>query len=314
MSSQVQCPSCNSGMHTEDYEGIEIDRCSNCGGSWLDRGEISSIVDKREETFDHDQKVQTIKKRGKDHGPSEAQKTCPSCESTLETFEYAVDTGVMLDRCPQENCGLFLDQGELEKVQIVMEEYEERMRSSEEEDVEMPDVKNCPRCDRKLHQETYEGATLDVCPDCNGYWCDYDELKHITTRRDKEFDQQKREQIEADEDAAEVSQMEELTPELDCVLCGELMERVNYQYTSGIIIDSCKQGHGVWLDEGEIEDVQIFEEKWEDKEDTLKDRYGKNLEKVQQDLEQRREKNLEKEQGRYNWITPPQWFYSIFNQ
>jgi hypothetical protein len=32
-----------------------------------------------------------------------------------------------------------------------------------------------------------------------------------------------------------------------CVVCGELMNRVNYGRVSGVIIDACKE-HGIWFD------------------------------------------------------------------
>ena len=32
-----------------------------------------------------------------------------------------------------------------------------------------------------------------------------------------------------------------------CVVCGELMNRVNYGHTSGVIVDFCKD-HGIWFD------------------------------------------------------------------
>ena len=33
------CPKCKNDMHTVDYEGVEVDRCSTCHGIWFDAGE-----------------------------------------------------------------------------------------------------------------------------------------------------------------------------------------------------------------------------------------------------------------------------------
>jgi Zn-finger nucleic acid-binding protein len=40
------------------------------------------------------------------------------------------------------------------------------------------------------------------------------------------------------------------------------MRPTNYNYSSGIIIDSCPNGHGVWLDNLELEKVQANGEHW----------------------------------------------------
>ncbi len=42
------------------------------------------------------------------------------------------------------------------------------------------------------------------------------------------------------------------------------MAPINYDYSSGIILDRCPQGHGLWLDGGELEKVQIVREQSED--------------------------------------------------
>ncbi|MBK8393697.1 MAG: zf-TFIIB domain-containing protein [Leptospiraceae bacterium] len=41
------------------------------------------------------------------------------------------------------------------------------------------------------------------------------------------------------------------------------MQHINYQYSSGIMIDRCNLNHGVWLDKDELEKIQVFVERWE---------------------------------------------------
>jgi Zn-finger nucleic acid-binding protein len=43
------CPVCRSGLFTERIEGIEIDRCSQCAGVWLDAGEYDIVRNRIEE-------------------------------------------------------------------------------------------------------------------------------------------------------------------------------------------------------------------------------------------------------------------------
>ena len=41
------CPSCARGLAGERVEGIEIDRCTACGGVWLDAGEYDAVRARR---------------------------------------------------------------------------------------------------------------------------------------------------------------------------------------------------------------------------------------------------------------------------
>ncbi len=57
----------------------------------------------------------------------------------------------------------------------------------------------------------------------------------------------------------------------NCPVCKKMMQRYNYGAISGVILDRCVQGHGIWLDAGELK--QIIEWKYhggtsKDKQDT----------------------------------------------
>lgn len=41
-----QCPKCPGRLESYTFEGIALDRCHECGGIWLDRGELETIVRK----------------------------------------------------------------------------------------------------------------------------------------------------------------------------------------------------------------------------------------------------------------------------
>ena len=40
----MRCPKCGGHLAIEDYQGVEIDRCNECSGIWLDPGEIEVLV------------------------------------------------------------------------------------------------------------------------------------------------------------------------------------------------------------------------------------------------------------------------------
>ncbi|MDI6803161.1 MAG: zf-TFIIB domain-containing protein [Bacteroidota bacterium] len=39
----MHCPKCGMDLVEIDYKNIKIDKCSGCGGIWLDAGELESI-------------------------------------------------------------------------------------------------------------------------------------------------------------------------------------------------------------------------------------------------------------------------------
>jgi len=41
----MQCPKCGMHLVEIDYRGIKIDRCSDCEGIWLDKGELVALTD-----------------------------------------------------------------------------------------------------------------------------------------------------------------------------------------------------------------------------------------------------------------------------
>ena len=41
---------------------------------------------------------------------------------------------------------------------------------------------DCPRCDGRLMEETYEGVLIDRCDGCGGVWLDPGELQALTAK------------------------------------------------------------------------------------------------------------------------------------
>ena len=40
----MKCPKCGADLTTEDYQGIQVDRCPECDGVWFDAGEAESLL------------------------------------------------------------------------------------------------------------------------------------------------------------------------------------------------------------------------------------------------------------------------------
>ncbi len=39
----MRCPKCGMELIAVDYKGIEVDKCSECDGVWLDAGELEAV-------------------------------------------------------------------------------------------------------------------------------------------------------------------------------------------------------------------------------------------------------------------------------
>ena len=44
-SHHMRCPKCGGHLKTELFSKVELDRCPDCHGVWLDAGEIEAVVD-----------------------------------------------------------------------------------------------------------------------------------------------------------------------------------------------------------------------------------------------------------------------------
>jgi len=110
----------------------------------------------------------------------------------------------------------------------------------------------------------YEGLFIFVCPQNDGYWLGRNDLGAIVKRRDAKISQKIFEAIEKDI-VPKAVETRVLTKNIKCPICGTDCEKINYSYSSGIIIDHCPNGCGVWLDKGELEKIQAFSEFWDKK-------------------------------------------------
>jgi Transcription factor zinc-finger len=44
--SSMLCPRCNAALKVTKFENVSVDRCDNCGGLWLDAGELAQLIQK----------------------------------------------------------------------------------------------------------------------------------------------------------------------------------------------------------------------------------------------------------------------------
>ena len=104
------CPVCNEPMVSYEFQGVEIDRCLECGGTWLDAGELELLV----ELAGLDPRPLGARLR-EARRLRRGKRRCPRCPRRLQVIEIGEDRKIEIDRCPIEH-GLWLDRGEMEAV------------------------------------------------------------------------------------------------------------------------------------------------------------------------------------------------------
>ena len=108
----MNCPRCNCELAVENYQGIEVDRCPNCGGMWLDYGELDQLEDT---VLDKDKLKGSLMFRS-----FQSELACPKCSGRMQRFYYRANK-LELDFC-EEGHGWWLDADEERRVLELMEQ------------------------------------------------------------------------------------------------------------------------------------------------------------------------------------------------
>lgn len=108
------CPHCGAPLIILELDGVEIDHCPACGGTWLDSGELEQIAALSAAPADAGPgRLGEALRRAGDGGKS--RRRCPRCRRRLRLIRLGEAPPVTLDRCPRGH-GLWLDRGEMERV------------------------------------------------------------------------------------------------------------------------------------------------------------------------------------------------------
>ncbi len=121
----MNCPVCRTQLSALTYEGVNIHTCNSCGGEFIGGSEMSHIVRTRDERFPAELRAELASQTptaGISAGEDKRDLDCPACSGTMQLINFAMDTGVHVDRCADCN-GLWLDQEELERIQVLVEQW-----------------------------------------------------------------------------------------------------------------------------------------------------------------------------------------------
>ena len=106
----MDCPVCRNAMITLELDDVEIDHCLDCGGIWLDAGELEMLLG------DSAKASAVVTSFSEATGCKEKPRKCPICLKKMEMILVGQDDKtVLIDRCRKAD-GLWFDSGELEDI------------------------------------------------------------------------------------------------------------------------------------------------------------------------------------------------------
>jgi Zn-finger nucleic acid-binding protein len=102
------CPKCEQDLIVVEFEGVEVDHCLDCRGTWFDAGELELVA---EMAGAAPGQLEGALRGGKAVG---GRRRCPRCRRKMEVVQIGTPS-IEIDRCPAGD-GIWLDAGELAAV------------------------------------------------------------------------------------------------------------------------------------------------------------------------------------------------------
>ena len=106
----MDCPVCKNAMITLELAEVEIDYCTDCGGIWLDAGELEILLG------NSGQAKVLLNSFKIDAHCRETRRKCPICMKKMQKIIVGTSKPFLtLDKCPKAE-GLWFDKGELKDI------------------------------------------------------------------------------------------------------------------------------------------------------------------------------------------------------
>ena len=104
----------------------------------------------------------------------------------------------------------------------------------------------CPVCKCDMIVIEYRSIELDYCTECQGVWFDTGELELLLSSYHMKDIQSFLESLAGGTEARSKEK------ERKCPICGRGMKKTRIGGQPGVLIDICRQEHGLWFDGGEV--------------------------------------------------------------
>ena len=106
----MDCPKCKAQMIVVEYEGVELDHCVECGGTWFDRDELGLLFE------DVGPAARALLPLGAESLPEapahEKRRRCPLCRKKMRKVLVGPAHDILIDVCPRGE-GLWFDDAEV---------------------------------------------------------------------------------------------------------------------------------------------------------------------------------------------------------
>ena len=127
----MDCPRCKLTLEKDEYEGLQVTTCKTCAGYWLDSRQLATVVGTKGYQWSSDEvrnllyAIALAAEEGEKIKDDDA--VCPQCAVKMEKTHFQGSSGIRLARCPAGH-GVWLDTGEIKRVQIYAESQATRIR------------------------------------------------------------------------------------------------------------------------------------------------------------------------------------------
>ena len=106
----MDCQVCKNAMIVLELAEVEVDYCTDCGGIWLDAGELELLLGNSQQT------KQLLDSFKIDSSCTEKRKKCPICLKKMQKIVVGPSTPpLLIDKCARGD-GLWFDRGELQDI------------------------------------------------------------------------------------------------------------------------------------------------------------------------------------------------------
>ncbi len=106
----MDCPVCKNAMIVLELAEVEVDYCTDCGGIWLDAGELGLLLG------DSQQSKQLLDSFKDDSDSTEKRRKCPICLKKMQKVIVGPSKPpLLIDKCVRGH-GLWFDHGELQNI------------------------------------------------------------------------------------------------------------------------------------------------------------------------------------------------------
>jgi len=104
----------------------------------------------------------------------------------------------------------------------------------------------CPVCKHDMLVVEYHNIELDYCSSCKGVWFDSGELELLLKSHSLE---ETKAFLDGILSSAEAVSSEK---KRNCPICGHKMKKTAISEQPAVLIDMCRDEHGLWFDGGEV--------------------------------------------------------------